>query len=172
MQYTFNGIKPQVEAEVFIAPSAAVVGEVTLETGVTVWFGAVIRGDEAPILVGRNSNIQDNAVLHCDRDIPLKIGENVTVGHSVILHSCEIGNNVMIGMGAVVLSGAKIGDGAVVAAGAVVKERDIVAPGSLVAGMPAVFKKQLGEATEKHIIANCQEYIELGQRYKDMEVIS
>jgi len=146
-----------------------VIGDVVLETGSSCWFGAVLRGDEANIHLGKNSNIQDNCVVHCDKDVPLIIGENVTVGHGVILHSCTIGDCAMIGMGAVILSRAVIGEGAVVAAGSVVKEGANILPNTLFAGIPATFKKELSPAVRQANIANAMEYVQLSSEYQSME---
>lgn len=169
MQYSYRGIWPSAQDGVYIAPTAAVIGDVSLGAGSSVWFGAVLRGDEAHISLGRNSNIQDNSVVHCDRGIPAVIGDYVTVGHNVILHSCTVGDAAMIGMGAVVLNGAVIGEGAVVAAGAVVKEGQEIPPFTLFAGIPAVFKKQLDPSRKQATIENSMEYVRLGTEYMESE---
>jgi len=169
MLYSFRGIWPVLEGNAYAAPTAGVIGDVYLAEGSSCWFGAVLRGDEANIHLGRNSNIQDNSVVHCDKDVPVIIGDNVTVGHGVILHSCTIGDCAMIGMGAVVLSRAVIGEGAVVAAGAVVKEGEIIPPNTLFAGIPATFKKELNPAVRDANIANAMEYVELSAFYQTME---
>lgn len=169
MLYSFKGIWPDLEGNAYVAPTASVIGDAFLSEGSSCWFGAVLRGDEAKITLGRNSNIQDNSVVHCDRDVPVVIGDFVTVGHGVILHSCQIGDYAMIGMGAVVLSRAVIGEGAVIAAGAVVKEGDVIAPYSLYAGIPATFKKELGADRKLATEANAMEYVNLVREYTDME---
>ena len=169
MQYSYRGIWPSVDDGVYIAPTAAVIGDVSLGAGSSVWFGAVLRGDEAPIRLGKNSNIQDNSVVHCDRGIPVTIGDYVTVGHTVILHSCTVGDGAMIGMGAVVLNGAVIGEGAIVAAGAVVKEGQEIPPFTLFAGIPAVLKKQLDPSRKQATIENSMEYVRLGTEYGESE---
>lgn len=166
---SFRGIWPVLEDNAYVAPTASVIGDVSLAAGSSCWFGAVLRGDEAKIILGKNSNIQDNSVVHCDRDVPVIIGENVTVGHGVILHSCTIGDNAMIGMGAVVLSRAVIGAGSVVAAGAVVREGENIPPNSLFAGVPATFKKELGPAVKQANIDNAMEYVHLAIDYRNME---
>ena len=169
MLYSYSGIWPSLEGNAYVAPTACVIGDVILETGSSCWFGAVLRGDEANIHLGKNSNIQDNAVVHCDEDVPVLIGENVTIGHGVILHSCTIGDCAMIGMGAIVLSRAVIGAGAVVAAGAVVKEGENIPPNTLFAGIPATFKKELNPAVTQANIANAMEYVQLLSEYQSME---
>jgi len=169
MLYSFRGIWPSLDGNAYVAPTANVIGEVSLSAGSSCWFGAALRGDEATIFVGRNSNIQDNSVVHCDQGVPVIIGENVTVGHGVILHSCTICDCAMIGMGAVVLSRAFIGEGAVIAAGAVVKEGEIIPPNTLYAGIPAVFKKDLGPAVREANIANAMEYVHLISDYQGLE---
>lgn len=169
MLYSFKGIWPALEGSAYVAPTASVIGDVVLGDASSCWFGAVLRGDEARICLGKNSNIQDNSVVHCDKDIPVIIGENVTVGHGVILHSCTIGDCAMIGMGAVVLSRAVIGEGAVVAAGAVVREGEIIPPNTLFAGIPATFKKELGTSVLAANIENAMEYVNLAHEYTDME---
>ena len=169
MLYSFREIWPSLAGNAYVAPTASVIGDVSLADGSSCWFGAVLRGDEANIYLGKNSNIQDNAVVHCDKDVPVIIGENVTVGHGVILHSCIIGDSAMIGMGAVVLSRAVIGEGAVIAAGAVVKEGEIIPAHTLFAGIPATFKKELSPAVRQANIANAMEYVELSLVYQTME---
>jgi carbonic anhydrase/acetyltransferase-like protein (isoleucine patch superfamily) len=165
----FQGKMPSVSELAYVAPSAAVIGDVTLADHVGVFFGAVLRGDEAPIHVGKNSNIQDNAVVHCDRDIPVRIGEYVTVGHSAIIHSCEVQDAALIGMGAIILNRAVIGEGSIIAAGSVVKEGEIVPPYTLYAGSPAIFKKQLDPQRRSLIEDNAREYIRLAATYKEAE---
>lgn len=127
----------------FIFPGAVVVGDVTLGQDCSVWYNAVIRADEAPIAIGDGTNIQDNATLHVSHDKPLKLGKGVTVGHGAILHSCTVGDNALIGMGAVVLDDAVVGKNAMVAAGAVVTPRTVVPDGTLVVGSPAKVKRPL-----------------------------
>ena len=143
---------PEVELAAWIAPGAMVVGRVSLQEGVSVWFNAVIRGDLADINVGAGSNIQDGCILHVDDGYPLTLGEAVTVGHGAILHGCTIEDDVLVGMGATILNGARIGRGSLVAAGALVREGEEIPPFSLVAGVPAGVKKTMVEADtlERH----------------------
>lgn len=130
-------IIPTVPETAWVAGTATVRGEVILGQHVSVWFGAILRGDEAPIMVGDNSNIQDGAVLHVSAGFPCRVGRDVTVGHRAIVHGCTVADGALIGMGAIVLDGAVIGEGAVVAAGAVVSPGMQVPPGTLVLGVPA-----------------------------------
>lgn len=145
----FNPVFPHPSTLIF--PGAAVVGDVTLGQNCSVWYNAVIRGDEAPIRIGDGSNVQDNAVLHVSEGKPLTLGQNVTVGHGAILHSCTVGDGSLIGMGAIVLDGAMIGQNCMVAAGAVVTPRTQIPDGWLVMGSPAKLKREL---TAEEIQAN------------------
>ena len=155
---------PECGAATFVAPGAVLVGQVRLAAGVSVWFGAVLRGDVAPIEVGPDSNIQDGAVLHGDPGCPVIVGARVTVGHRAVLHGVTVEDTCLIGMGAVVLNGATIGSGSVVAAGAVVTRP--VAPRTLVAGVPARPVRQLGEDTVAERIAHALAYRQLAERYR------
>ncbi|MDP1027360.1 gamma carbonic anhydrase family protein [Sphingomonas sp. KR1UV-12] len=136
-RYAIDGKKPQLGEGAWIAPSADVIGDAHLGAGASVWFGAVIRADNTPILVGARTNVQEGAMLHSDPGSPLTIGEGVTVGHHAILHGCTIGDNVLVGMGATVLNGAVIGDDCLIGAGALVTEGKTFPPGSLIVGAPA-----------------------------------
>ena len=137
MLMTLHGKTPEVSPQAFIAPTAALIGDVTVGADSSVWFGAVIRGDIEPIAVGRGSNIQDNAVLHTEHGHPLTIGDNVTVGHGAVVHCSSIGDNTLVGMGAVLLDGAVIGADCIIGAGAVVKENAVVPAGTMMVGIPA-----------------------------------
>jgi carbonic anhydrase/acetyltransferase-like protein (isoleucine patch superfamily) len=139
----FNGISPSVGQDVFLAPTAVLVGDVRVGDRASIWFGTVLRGDSAHIAVGEEASIQDNAVLHCAKGLPTIVGARVTVGHGALLEGCVIDDQALIGMGAIVLQHAHIGAGAMVAAGAVVREHGEVAPGALSAGVPATEKKRL-----------------------------
>ena len=142
----YKGISPQISEEAFVAPNASVIGDVKIAADASVWFGAVVRGDESPIVIGEGSNIQDNAVLHCDLDSPRVIGKNATIGHGAIIHGATIGDNVLIGMGAIVLNGARIGDNCIVGAGAVVKENADIPANSMLVGVPAKIIRSLDAA--------------------------
>lgn len=156
-----------IHPSVFLAPGAVVVGDVTLEEDASVWFCAVLRGDTAPICIGRGSNVQDGAVLHADPDTPCILGAGVTVGHRAIVHGARIGDNVVVGMGSVILNRAQVGENSIIAAGAIVTEDTIVPPGSLVMGVPAKIRRPLSDEeiarnrwSAEHYVANAKRYRE------------
>ena len=150
----------------WVAPNAAIIGDVTLKKNASVWFGAVLRSDNDPIILGENSNIQDNSVCHTDDGMPLYIGDNVTVGHKVILHSCTVGNNSLIGMGSTVLNKAKIGNNCLVGANALVTEGKEFPDNSLIVGSPAKVKRELTDMEKKIIELSALHYVENMKRYK------
>ncbi|MCA9880994.1 MAG: gamma carbonic anhydrase family protein [Thermomicrobiales bacterium] len=139
----FRGVWPRIAPGVYLAPGCVIIGDVEIGSHSSVWFNAVLRGDVAAIRIGQRSNVQDNAVLHLDAGTPCVVGDDVTIGHSAIVHGTNVGDGVTIGMGAVVLSRSAIGEEAIVAAAALVPEDAIVPPGSLVMGVPARVKRQL-----------------------------
>lgn len=139
----FEGKRPQVAAGVFLAGNATLIGDVRIEEGVSIWFGAVLRGDFGSIVVGAGSSVQDNVVVHATEEFPTLIGTDVAIGHAAALEGCVIEHGALIGMGSVVLERSRIGEGSVVAAGCVVTEGFEVPPRSLVAGVPGVVKKEL-----------------------------
>lgn len=146
MRHMFQNRSPRISAGVRLAESADLVGDLTLEENVSVWYGAVVRADHAPIRVGENSNIQDNAVVHVEDSHSTQIGKNVTVGHGAIVHGCTVEDGCIIGMGAILLNGCIIGAGSLVAAGALVTQNKVIPPGSLVVGAPAkVLRALTGE---------------------------
>ena len=165
MIYQLGDRKPEITGEVFIADSADVIGDVELHDGVNVWFGAVIRGDVEKITIGKNSNVQDNTTVHTDFGLPCIVGENVTVGHNAILHSCEIGDNVIVGMGSTILNGAKIAPNCMVGAGALVTHKIPYEEGVLILGSPAKVVRKLTEEEKEHIKKNGQHYVENGKLY-------
>jgi carbonic anhydrase/acetyltransferase-like protein (isoleucine patch superfamily) len=143
MILSLNGKTPHIDSGVFIAPTAVVIGDVRVEAGASIWYGAVLRGDMEPIRIGRDTNIQDNCTVHTDYGHPVRIGSGVSVGHNAVIHGCTIEAECLIGIGATVLSGAVIRRRSVVAAGAVVREGQAVGPHHLVAGTPAALKRVL-----------------------------
>lgn len=150
----------------WIAPNATVCGDVTLGNQVTVLFGAVLRADTDSITIGNGSNVQDNAVIHESAGYPVRIGEKVSIGHGAIVHGAVIEDNVLVGMGAVVLNGAKIGEGSLIAAGAVITEGAEIPPRSLVMGVPGKVKRELTEEEYRKNITNAEKYVELGEGYQ------
>ena len=150
----------------WVAPNAVVIGDVSLKKNASVWFGSVLRGDNDPIILGENSNIQDNSVCHTDDGMPLIIGDNVTVGHKVILHSCTVGDNSLIGMGSTVLNKAKIGNNCLVGANALVTEGKEFPDNSLIVGSPAKVKRELTDMEKKIIELSALHYVENMKRYK------
>ena len=150
----------------WIAPNAAVIGSVILKTNASVWFGATLRGDNDPITVGENSNIQDGCVCHTDDGMPLNIGDNVTVGHMVILHSCSVGNSSLIGMGSTVLNKAKIGNNCLVGANSLVTEGKEFPDNSLIVGSPAKVKRELTDMEKKIIELSALHYVENMKKFR------
>ncbi len=164
--YQLDDLSPAIHDSAWVADSAAVMGNVTLSEDSSVWFGVVIRGDTETITVGKGTNIQDNSVLHADHGMPLVIGENVTVGHQVMLHGCTIGDGSLIGIQAVVLNGAKIGKHCLVGAGALVTEGKEFPDGCMILGSPAKAVRQLTEAQIEGLKMSAQHYIDNARRYK------
>ncbi|HSG29302.1 MAG TPA: gamma carbonic anhydrase family protein [Candidatus Krumholzibacterium sp.] len=162
----FQGFSPRIAPDVFVAPTASVIGDVSIGEGSSVWHSAAIRGDCWRISIGRFSNIQDGAVCHVTTGGPeLIVGDYVTVGHNAVIHSCHIGDGALIGMGAVVLDGARIGEGSIVAAGSVVLEGTVIPPGSLVAGVPGAVRRPLAPDTIGRLRVQAGEYHELALSY-------
>jgi carbonic anhydrase/acetyltransferase-like protein (isoleucine patch superfamily) len=149
----------------FVAGNATIIGDSTFGNQVGIWFGAVIRGDKDRIIIGDRSNIQDNCVVHTSKGFPVTVGNDVSVGHGAILHGCTIQNQVLIGMGAIVLNGAKIGEGSIIGAGAVITEGKEIPPSSVVIGVPGKIVKQTDADQQQHILNNAIAYIELAQEY-------
>lgn len=150
-----------------ILDGAHVIGDVELDENVSVWFGAVLRGDVSSIKIGKNSNVQDNCVVHCSKDFPVEIGENVSIGHGAVIHGCTIDDNVLIGMNATVLNGAKIGKNSIVGAGAVVTEGKEFPENSLILGLPARAVREITPEQAQHILNNSQNYLNLSKSYKE-----
>ncbi|WP_295114153.1 gamma carbonic anhydrase family protein [uncultured Methanobrevibacter sp.] len=152
---------------IVICPGAQVIGDVELGEDVSIWHGAVLRGDTDSITIGDNSNVQDNCVVHCTAGFPVEIGKNVSVGHGAVVHGCKLEDNVLIGMNATVLNGACIGKNSIVGAGAVVSEGKEFPEGSLILGVPAKAVKQVTEEQIKHIQDNADNYLKLSKQYKE-----
>ncbi len=164
---SFDGKEPQVAPDAFVAPTAVLIGDVVVEEGASVWFGAVLRGDFDRIVVGAGSSVQDNCVVHTNEDLPTLIGQNVTVGHLCMLHGCVIEDGALVGMGSIVLDRARIGRRAMLAAGSVVVEGGEIPPGVLAAGAPARVKKALDGSSSKWIETAAREYQALRLRYME-----
>jgi carbonic anhydrase/acetyltransferase-like protein (isoleucine patch superfamily) len=150
---------------IFIAPNATVIGDVTLTAKVSIWFSAVVRADKDRIVIGEGSNIQDNCVVHTSKGYPVIVGSNVSVGHGAILHGCTLDDQVLVGMGAIVLNGAKVGSGSLIGAGAVVTEGMDVPAGSVVVGVPGKVIKQTTDAQKEYILSNARAYVQLASEY-------
>jgi gamma-carbonic anhydrase len=164
----YKGILPKVEQSAYIDPSAQVIGDVTIGARSSVWCNATLRGDVNRIVLGEETNIQDNSVLHGELDMyPVILGDRVTVGHMVTLHGCVVEDDCLIGIGAIVLNGARVGRGSVVAAGALVPEGMQIPPESLVMGMPAKIKRPVNEDEKARFRENAQRYVRYRQEYRD-----
>jgi carbonic anhydrase/acetyltransferase-like protein (isoleucine patch superfamily) len=163
--YELDGVAPQLGAGAWVADSAQVMGDVVLADNASVWFGAVLRGDTATISIGANSNVQDLSVIHADHGVPTTIGENVTIGHQVMLHGCTVGDNSLIGIQAVVLNNAKIGRNCIVGAGSVVTEGKEFPDNSLIIGSPAKVVRTLDEASAAKLRGSAQHYVENARRF-------
>ncbi len=162
----YQGKRPQIGRNVFIAPNATLIGDVVVEDGASIWFGVVLRADQNQILIQAGANVQDNAVLHTnDEDGPTVVGPDVTIGHSVTMEACRIGRGAVIGMNAVVLGGVEVGEGAMVAAGSVVGAYAKIPAGHLAAGVPAVVKKPLSDASARAVEHSAPEYHRLRDSY-------
>jgi carbonic anhydrase/acetyltransferase-like protein (isoleucine patch superfamily) len=163
----YKGRLPQIATSAYVDPAAVVIGDVTIGDDASVWPGVVIRGDVHYIRIGARSNVQDGSVLHVMRDeYPLILGEAVTVGHGVVLHGCTIESRCLIGMGSIILNGAKIGAGSIVAAGTLVPERTDVPPGSLFMGHPGKVRRELSPDDQRRIDDYARRYVEYKETYK------
>ena len=161
----YNNLKPKLDKSVIVFPGSHIIGDVTIGEKSSVWYNAVIRGDRGPIVIGKNSNVQDNCVIHCSDTITTKLGDNVSIGHGGIIHGCEIGNNIIIGMNATVLNNAKIGDNSVVGAGSVVTEGKEFPENSLIIGTPGRVVRELNTEEIAKIKLNALVYVNLAKQY-------
>lgn len=160
-------IKPNIHKSVFVAENASVIGDVNIGEGSSIWYGAVIRGDIENIEIGKYTNIQDNSTVHTETNIPTKIGDYTVVGHNAIVHGCTVGNNCLIGMGAIVLNQAIIGDNCIIGAGAVVTEGQKIPANSLVMGIPAKIVRQVTDEEIEGIRKNALRYNELAKKHME-----
>ncbi|MDA1075247.1 MAG: gamma carbonic anhydrase family protein [Proteobacteria bacterium] len=166
MIYQLEDRRVRAAEDCFVADCATVIGTVALHEGVSVWFGAVIRGDNEPITVGRHSNVQDGAVLHTDAEFPCVVGEGVTIGHKAVVHGCRIDNNSLIGINAVILNGAVIGRNCLIGANALVTEGKHIPDNSLVLGSPGKVVKTLSKEEIEELTASALRYLNNGRRYR------
>lgn len=157
---------PKIDAGVFVAPNATVIGDVHIGEDSSVWFGAVVRGDSNTMRIGKRTNIQDLSVLHVNEKNPLSIGDDVSIGHRAILHGCTVKDRVLIGMGAIVMNGACVGEDSIVGAGALVTEGTLVPPRSLILGIPAKVKRELSAAETEGNLKNAASYVKYAKIYK------
>lgn len=167
MIYSFESKVPSIHPSAYIAPEATIIGDVTIAEDVSVWPGAVIRGDVGPIRIGARSNIQDGCVLHVDTGGETVLEEDVTVGHLAMVHSCYIESACLIGMSATVLSRSRVGEGSIIAGGAVVLQGQEIARFSVAAGVPAKVRKELEETTRAERVRHAASYVELGRRHRE-----
>ncbi|GIP32409.1 gamma carbonic anhydrase family protein [Paenibacillus sp. J2TS4] len=167
MKHDYRGIFPVLHPTVFIAEGVHIIGDVTIDEECSVWYNTVLRGDLAPIRIGRRSNIQDGCIGHVNTGQPLLVGEEVSVGHGAIIHGCEIGNGSLIGMGAILLNGAQIGEYSMIGAGSVVTENKIIPPYTLSLGTPARVVRELTEADLERMKRTMQGYVEKGKEYRE-----
>lgn len=165
--YQYDTLAPSLHPEAYVAEDASVIGDVTLEQGVSVWPQAVLRGDNEPIRIGQHSNVQEGAVLHADPGFALTVGQGVTIGHQAMLHGCTIGDGALIGIQAVVLNGAVIGNNCLVGAGAIVTEGKVFPDNSLILGAPAKVVRELTPDTIAAMRRNATEYVGKGQAFKE-----
>lgn len=164
--YALDETAPKLHDSVWVAESASVIGNVHMAEASSVWFGAVLRGDNEPIRIGARSNVQDGAILHSDPGQALTIGEDVIVGHLAMLHGCTIGDGALVGIGATVLNGASIGEGCIIGAHALVTEGKVIPPNSLVVGAPGRVMKTLGEREAAFLKMNAEVYVKNAQRFR------
>jgi carbonic anhydrase/acetyltransferase-like protein (isoleucine patch superfamily) len=166
MLIEYQGKRPHIGPDVFIAPTAVIIGDVEIARGASVWYGVVLRGDMEKITIGEDTNIQDNCTVHTDYGYPTVIGDRISVGHNAVVHGCTLGDHCLIGMNAVVLSGAHIKENSVVAAGSVVREGQIAGPSELLAGTPAVVKRTLTSESTQRFRQPVEDYRELSRRHR------
>ena len=166
MKLQFNGVAPSINENAYVSESVDIIGDVKVEENVSIWFGARLRADMNKIVIGANSNIQENAVVHVDIESPVIIGENVTIGHSAIIHGCNISNNVLVWMGSIILNNAKISKNSIVGAGALVTQGKEFEEGVLILGNPAKAVRKLSEEEIKSIKRSADNYVALSKKYK------
>ena len=162
----FNGYMPDIDDQCYISESVDKIGNVTIKKGANIWFGTRIRGDMNRIVIGENTNIQENSVVHDDINSPAIIGKDVTIGHGAIIHGCTISDNVLVGMGAIILNNAKIGNNTIIGAGSLITQGKEFPEGVLILGNPAKIVRELNDDEIKNIKASSKNYVELSKKYK------
>ena len=167
MEFELGGKRPSVHPDAYSAPTAVLIGDVDIGSGASVWFGAVLRADEAQIKVGAGANIQDNAVIHCAKDLPTLIEENASIGHSAQLEGCVVEEGAVVGMGATMLQRSRLGRGSLLAAGAVLAEGSEVPAGHMAAGVPAIVKKPLDGSSGNWVGITAQHYRDRAVAYRE-----
>jgi len=171
VKYRLADSRPDIHPQSWIAPDAAVIGKVKLEKGASVWFGAVLRGDNELIGIGQDSNVQDGTVMHTDMGLPLTLGKGVTVGHNATLHSCTVGDYSLVGINAVILNGASIGNYCIIGANALITEGKTIPDGSLVMGAPGRVVRQVTDDERRFLELSALHYVENAKRYaREMQV--
>lgn len=172
MIMNFMSKKPVFEEDVYISETSVIIGDVTLKSNANIWFGAVLRGDVESIVIGENTNIQENTVVHVDENDYVEVGDGCTIGHGAIIHGCKIGNNTLIGMGAIILNGAEIGNNSIVGAGSLVTQNKKFEDGVLIIGNPAKVVRNLTEEEIENNKRSSLEYIELSKEIKHGELLN
>jgi carbonic anhydrase/acetyltransferase-like protein (isoleucine patch superfamily) len=167
VEFEFGGRRPKVHPDAYIAPTAVLIGEVEVGAGASVWFGAVLRGDEAAIRIGEGANVQDNAVIHCALNLPTVVEHDASVGHSALLEGCVVESGAVVGMGATMLQRSRLGAGSLLAAGSVLAEGKVVPPGVMAAGVPATVKKTLDGSSGSWVGTTAQHYRDRAVAYRE-----
>lgn len=162
---SFEGIEPTIDDSAFVAETADIIGNVTIKENASIWYKAVLRGDDGKVIVGENSNVQDGTIVHCGENEPTIIGNNVTIGHAAIIHGCKIGNNSLIGMGSTILDNAEIGEFTMVGAGSLVTGKKFPS-GVLLLGSPAKVVRELTEEEKLSLKKSALHYVEMGKKHK------
>ena len=165
--FSLDGIAPTIHPSAWVAPTAVVIGNVTIEEGASIWFNAVLRGDNEPMRIGARCNVQDGCVLHSDPGFPLTLEADVTLGHAAIVHGCRVGAGSLIGMGATVLNGVEIGEGALVGANALIPEGKTIPAGAMALGAPAKVVKDLSDSQRQRLKATAAHYVRNADRFRD-----
>lgn len=162
----YKSVAPKIDPSVFLAPSATVAGDVEIGEGASIWFNAVVRGDFQPLRIGKNTNVQDNAVIHVMANVPTEIGDDVTIGHNAIIHARKIGNNCLVGMGSIILGYTEIGDNVVIGAGTMITQHKKIPSNSLVYGNPAQIIRALREDEIEALHESALDYRKVAENYK------